>query len=89
MNADNEQENRDARPSSTPNATPGSAPSSERVVNRSIRVLLDSHSPHRCDNCGELIREGTQFRNVTVREASDELTDYSFCTEECLSATNV
>jgi len=84
MNAENTQENRDVRSPSTPDATLDRT--ADNVVNRSIRVLLDADASNRCDHCGEEIGEGTRYRNVTVRENPGEVSDYSFCNEECLSA---
>ncbi|WP_121823039.1 DUF7576 family protein [Halostella salina] len=86
MNAENTQENRDVRSPSTPDTNTPRDRAAERVVNRSIRVLLDSNASHRCDHCGEEINEGTRYRNVTVRERPGEISDYAFCNEECLSA---
>lgn len=83
MNARNDQEDRDARPTASQDGGSVRQPASERVESRSIRILLDASSPHRCDHCGEVIGENTKYRNVTVRNGSGAVSEYSFCDREC------
>lgn len=56
------------------------------VKSRSIRILVDAVSTHRCDYCGQLISEHVKYRGVTVREANGEVAEYEFCGEQCMSA---
>lgn len=89
MNADNERENRSARPTAGPDVRAARRESTENVVDRSIRVSFDSQSVQRCDHCGERIADGTQYRHVTVCADPGSVTTYSFCTETCLLSSGM
>lgn len=58
----------------------------ENIRSQSIRVLFDAASTHRCDYCGQMISEYVKYRGVTVRESDGEVSEYSFCGEQCVSA---
>ena len=83
MNARNDQEGRDAQPTANQEGESVRRPTTERVESRSVRILFESSSPHRCDHCGEAIGENTTYRNVTVRNGSGAVSEYSFCDREC------
>lgn len=89
MNADNDHENRSARPAAGPDVRVPRRKSPESVVDRSIRVSFDSQSTKRCDHCGECIDDGTQYRHVTVCDGPGTVTTYSFCTETCLLSSGM
>ncbi|QIB74326.1 hypothetical protein G3I44_08555 [Halogeometricum borinquense] len=83
MNAHNKQTYRDQQTTAAEQPLVAQEPASVTVESRSIRVVLERLSDHRCDYCGEVIGEKTQYRNVTVRDSNGEICDYAFCTEEC------
>lgn len=58
----------------------------EKIRSQSIRVLFDTVSTNRCDYCGQMISEYVKYRGVTVRESNGEISEYSFCEEQCMSA---
>lgn len=84
MNVRDDHENRSARPTAGPDARLAHRDSTERVVDRSIRVSFDSQSAQQCTHCDEDIDDGTQYRHVTVRDRAGMVSSYSFCSETCL-----
>ena len=58
----------------------------EKIRSQSIRVLFDAASTHRCDYCGQMISEHVKYKGVTVRDSNGEISEYSFCGDQCVSA---